>query len=149
MTRRKKPSVEYPIGQRMPAHLKSKTGLRYQDIGLESLRLGDVNTDDLSIDADALRMQAHVAARAGYVQLASNLRRASELVNIPNDRLLEIYEALRPRHSTYLELWKIGDELLRKYKAPENARFVRDAADAYRDAGLLLSMKRSRSTRRS
>jgi propanediol dehydratase small subunit len=149
MTRRKEPSVEYPIGQRMPARLKSKTGLRYRDIRLESLRLGDVNTDDLSIDADALRMQAQVAARAGYAQLASNLRRASELVNIPNDRLLGIYEALRPGHSTYLELSKIGDELLGKYKAPENARLVRDAADAYRDAGLLLPLKKSRPPQRS
>ncbi len=137
MKRRKQPEIKYPVGQAMSRRLRSGSGVRYEDINLESLRHGKIRSGDLSIDADTLRMQARVATASGYSQLASNLKRAAELVSIPSERLLEIYSALRPRHSTYLELSKISTELLRKYRAPENARFVREAAKAYRDAGLL------------
>jgi propanediol dehydratase small subunit len=113
----------------------------YEEIQLTSLRRGGIKNDDLSIDADTLLMQAQVAERAGYVQLGSNLRRAAELVRIPNTRLLQIYEALRPKHSTFLELSEISNELLVKYDAPKNARFVQEAANAYRDAGLLRPKK--------
>jgi propanediol dehydratase small subunit len=82
-------------------------------------------------------MQAQVAAEAGYLQLAANFKRAAELVKIPNIRLLEIYNALRPCHSTYAELQKISIELEKDYGASENARFVQEAADAYKAAGLL------------
>ena len=132
-----KPTIRYPIGQELPRLLKSRTGMRFDDIRLESVREGRVKSDDLSIDSDTLRMQAQVAREAGYLQLASNLRRAAELVRIPNKRLLEIYETLRPRHSTYAELLTISIELEKDYEAPENAQFVREAANAYRDAGLL------------
>jgi propanediol dehydratase small subunit len=143
MTRRKGSGAKYPIGQRIASGLKSKGGIRYEDIRLESLRQGRLKADDLSISADTLLMQAQVSEGAGYMQLGSNLRRAAELVKIPNSRLLEIYEALRPRHSTFEELSEISNELLKKYGAPKNARFVRDAASAYRDAGLLRPNRRS------
>ena len=142
MKGRKDPRPEYPVARR-PSHLKSKTGLRYEDIRLDSLRRGGIKSDDLSIHSDTLRTQARVAERAGYVRLASNLRRASELVSIPNERLLEIYSALRPRHSTYEQLSTISAELSKKYGAPENARFVLEAAAAYREAGLLRPKKAS------
>ena len=139
--------VGYPIGQELAERLKSKTGMRYQDIGLEKVRQGGIKSDDLSIGVDTLRMQAQVAAEAGYLQLASNLRRAAELVRIPNKRLLEIYEALRPNHSTYAELLMISEELQKDYDAPDNARFVREATEAYRDAGLLRASDKRLPTR--
>ncbi len=137
MKDRKSLEVGYPLGEESPKRLKSKTGIRYEDIDLRALRRGAISSDDLSINGDTLRMQARVAKEAGYLQLASNFERAAELVDIPNKRLLEIYEALRPNHSTMAELLMISRELSQKYKAPENARFVREAAEAYRDSGLL------------
>ena len=141
-SRRRGSRREYPVSQRKPSHIKSKSGLRYTDIQLESLRRGGIESEDLTIDVETLQMQANVAEEGGYAQLASNLKRAAELVRIPNDRLLEIYAALRPRHSTFRELSEISDELLKKYKAPKNARFVLEAASAYRDAGLLLQQSK-------
>lgn len=136
--------VEYPLGQKLPGHLKAKTGVPYESISLEEVRKGRVKSDDLSIAPDTLRLQAKVAEDAGYPQLSSNLKRAAELVRIPNKRLLEIYEALRPRHSTQAELLAIGNELLKVYHAPENAKFVREAAGAYKGAGLFRAPKVSR-----
>jgi len=141
MTGRRDARAEYPLGQRIPSRLKSKGGMPYGDIRLKLLRRKSIKADDLSIDADTLLIQAQVAEGAGYMQLGSNLRRAAELVKIPDNRLLEIYEALRPKHSTFQELSEISNELLRKYDAPKNARFVREAANAYRDAGLLRPTK--------
>jgi len=141
-SRRRGSRREYPVSQRKPSHIKSKSGLRYTDIQLESLTRGGIESEDLTIDAETLQMQANVAEEGGYAQLASNLKRAAELVRIPNDRLLEIYAALRPRHSTFRELSEISDELLKKYKAPKNARFVLEAASAYRDAGLLIQQSK-------
>jgi propanediol dehydratase small subunit len=127
----------YPVGEKQPERIQSRTGIPFQDVTLEAVRAGRVGSDDLTIHADTLRMQAEAAAAGGYRQLATNLRRAAELVNVPNKRLLEIYEALRPRRSTYAQLLALGDELETQYGAVENAGFVRQAAEAYRDQGLL------------
>ena len=142
MTGKKEPKVVYPLGQHLEGLLKSKTEVRYEDISMASLRKGKIGADDLSISSDTLRMQARAAAGAGYLQLASNLSRAAELVRIPNERLLEIYEALRPRHSTKAQLLAITSELQKKHDAPANARFVREAAEAYQDSGLLKTPSR-------
>ena len=104
---------------------------------MEALREGQIGPDDLTIEAETLQKQADIAAEADYHQLAGNLRRAAELVDIPNERLLQIYEALRPRRATYQELLALSDELIAEYNATENARFIHDAAEAYRANGLL------------
>ena len=89
------------------------------------------------IHTETLQRQADIAEGAGYRQLAHNLRRAAELVNIPNEQLLRIYEALRPRRSTYQELISLSEELATQYDAVENARFIREAAKAYQTNILL------------
>lgn len=143
---RKRSPVAYPLGEHLHG-LESKTGKRFEDLTLAALRKGKIGAEDLSISSDTLRLQAQTAADAGYLQLASNLSRAAELVRIPNNRLLEIYDALRPYHSTKARLLAISGELKGKYDAPNNARFVREAAEAYQDSGLLRtpSSKRIRS----
>jgi propanediol dehydratase small subunit len=52
-------------------------------------------------------------------------------VAIPDARVLEIYNALRPYRSTKRELLAIADEMEAKYNAKINAAFVREAADVY------------------
>lgn len=82
-------------------------------------------------------MQAQVAEDAGRSTLARNLRRAAELNPVPDDRLLEIYNALRPYRSTKAELYEIADELENQYGAKVSAGFVREAADVYDSRGRL------------
>lgn len=127
----------YPLGENQPEHIRSRTGLNLTDITLTAVREGDVGSADLTIHTDTLRMQANIAAEAGYHQLAQNLRRAAELVNIPDDQLLRIYEALRPKRSTYQELSALSEEIATEYGAVENAHFIREAAEAYYANGLL------------
>ena len=50
---------------------------------------------------------------------------------IPDDRILQIYNSLRPFRSTKAELLQIADELENKYGALINAALVREAAEVY------------------
>ncbi len=128
---------QYPLGENQPERIHSRSGLPLNEITLEAVREGRVGSDDLTIRADTLQAQAEIAAAAGYRQLAANLRRAAELVDLPDEQLLSMYEALRPRRSTYQELLALSESLTDRYGAVENARFIRQAADAYRAEGLL------------
>jgi propanediol dehydratase small subunit len=129
----------YPLAEHDAARLHSRTGVAFDRITLEAVRAGEIDSGDLQVDRETLLLQAGVAEGAGYRQLAENLRRAAELAEIPNERLLQIYEALRPGRSTYQELTTLADELERRYAAGANARFVRQAAESYRAGDLLRS----------
>jgi propanediol dehydratase small subunit len=50
---------------------------------------------------------------------------------------LEMYEMLRPGRSTFGDLVALAQKLENVYQAPENARFVREAAVVYQSRGLL------------
>jgi propanediol dehydratase small subunit len=130
-------TARYPLAEHAADRLRSRTGIPFERITLEAIRAGEIDSGDLTVDGETLRLQAGVAEGAGYRQLAENLRRAAELAAIPNERLLEIYEALRPRRATFLELTALADELETCYAAAANARFIRQAAEAYRAGGLL------------
>lgn len=60
-----------------------------------------------------------------------NFERAAELTAVPDDRILEIYNALRPYRSTKEELMAIADDLENRYQAKICAAFVREAATLY------------------
>jgi propanediol dehydratase small subunit len=83
-----------------------------------------------------LRLQADVARAAGREQLARNLERASELASVPDELLLEVYTALRPRRATAREL-EAWAERLGLLGATATAAFVREAAAAYAERELL------------
>ena len=91
---------------------------------------------ELRATPETLRLQADVAAAAGRSQLADNLRRAAELAPLPDETILEIYTALRPRRSSAdeLEAWAVR---LEELDAPLTAAFVRDALRVYGARGLL------------
>jgi propanediol dehydratase small subunit len=91
---------------------------------------------DIAISAGALRAQAERAERAGYRPFAENLRRAAELVDLPDNEVLAIYEALRPLRSSSRELEEIAVRL-DEASAPRCAALVREAAEAYAFRGLL------------
>ena len=85
----------------------------------------------IRITKETLELQAQVAESAGRGFFATNLRRAGELIPVPDARLLEIYNALRPYRSTKAELYAIGDELINEYGATVSGNFVKEAADIY------------------
>ena len=87
---------------------------------------------DFTITPEALELQAQVAESAGRPQIGRNMRRAAELTRIADERVLEIYNALRPHRSTFDELIAIADELDDKYQAHTCAAHVREATDVYR-----------------
>ena len=87
---------EYPLAEKAPAALKTPSGLPFEEITLDAVLDGRFEMDDLRVTPEALELQAQVADAAGRPQLAENLRRAAELTAIPEDRILEIYKALRP-----------------------------------------------------
>jgi propanediol dehydratase small subunit len=127
----------YPLMEHGAEALRAASGRPLAEITLEAARAGTLEAADLQIKADTLRAQAEIARQAGYVQLAANLTRAAELTAVPNEELLGMYEVLRPGRSTFEELVDLAERLESEYQAPENARFVREAATVYRTRGLL------------
>ena len=115
---------------------RAKSGRPVDDITLDAVRGGDVAVDDIRIDPSTLEHQAEVAASHGNPQLAANFWRAAELSVLPDDLVLAIYEALRPRRSTGVQLEQIARDLEAR-DAPLNAALVREAAQAYLARGLL------------
>lgn len=128
---------DYPIQTKRPELLKTPTGKNLNDITLEAVMNGQINAEDVRISPETLELQAQVAESVGREPFARNLRRAAELIAIPDDRILEIYNALRPNRSTKEELLEIAEELETKYNATINAAFVREAADVYTDRDVL------------
>jgi len=123
--------ADYPLGKKMPGLIKTPTGKSLDDITLSSVMEGKIGSDDVRITAETLNLQAQIAEQVSRPQFARNLRRAAELTAIPDQRVLEIYNALRPYRSTKDELLAIADELEDKYQAKINAAMVRQAAEVY------------------
>ena len=90
----------------------------------------------MRIAPETLEMQAQVAESVGRDAFAGNLRRAAELIAVPDERLLDIYNALRPYRSTKQELLDIAAEL-EGYKCAIAAGLVREAAEVYEKRGRL------------
>jgi propanediol dehydratase small subunit len=111
-------------------------GVALGDVTLAAVRAGELGADEMRATPATLRLQAEVARAAGRSQLAESLERAAELASVPDDLLLEIYTALRPGRATAeeLETWSLRLESL---DAVQTAAFVREAAAAYADRGLL------------
>lgn len=127
----------YPLGEHEREKIVSRTGRPLADLTLENIRAGLVKANDFTIHPETLRAQAEIAEEAGFPQLAANLRRAAELALVPNEKVLAAYEALRPQRVTYEQMLALADELEREYGARENARFIREAAQVYKERGLV------------
>lgn len=132
---------DYPLATRRPELIKTASGKRLADITVEAAVKGEITSEDLRITAETLHMQAEVAESAGRKQLARNLRRAAELTRVPDERILEIYAALRPYRSTKQDLLGIAEELERDYGAPLCAALVREAAVVYEQRRRLKGME--------
>ena len=114
-----------------------KTTVVRSIMGLARVRAGKISFDDVKIRPETLEYQAQIAEDIGRPRIAGNLRRAAEMTRIPDQRVLEIYNSLRPYRCTKQELLDIAQELDSKYGARVCAKFVREAADVYEKRGRL------------
>lgn len=133
------PRRDYPLASHRPELLRTPTGKRLDEITMEAVLAGEVAAEDLRIAPETLRLQAEVADSSGRPQLGQNFRRAAELTALPDEKVLEIYNALRPRASTKQRLAEIAEELERDHSATLCARLIREAADVYERRGILAS----------
>lgn len=123
--------ADYPLSEKRPELVKTASGKSLADITLDAVMSGAVQPEEIRITPQTLEYQAQIAESISRPQLASNMRRAGELTNVPDDRVLEMYNALRPNRSTKAELLAMADELENQYGATICAGFVREAAGVY------------------
>ena len=127
----------YPLATKRPGDINTLTGKNLQEITLENVLNGKIKPEDVRISPETLEMQAEIAEGMNRNAIARNLRRAAELISVPDERILEIYNALRPYRSTKEELLNIADELEKVYSAKVNAGLVREAAEVYEKSNKL------------
>ncbi len=127
----------YPLSKKRPDLVRTASGKSLDDITLEAIVSGAIKADDIRITKETLEYQAQIAESINRPQLARNMRRAGELTRVPDARVLEIYNALRPNRSTKAQLLAIADELENKYEAKVCANHVREAANVYESRGVL------------
>lgn len=130
------PKRDYPLGTRRPDLVSTPGGIPLADVTLDAVRDGRIAAGEIRATSETLRLQAQVALAAGRVQLAESLDRAAELAAVPDDVLLAIYTALRPRRATAAELDEWAT-ILEGFGAAGTAEFVREAASSYAERGLL------------
>ena len=128
---------DYPIYEKHPEIIKTQTGKNVDQITIENILSGKVTADDCKISAQTLEYQAQIQESFGNPQIAENFRRAAEMTRIPDQRILEVYNCLRPNVSTKKELQMIADELEEKYQAKINADLIREAAEVYEGRDML------------
>ena len=127
----------YPVGEKQPDRVRTRNGRPLRDLTLDNLLAGQVAASDFGITAEGLRLQAAIAERAGRPNLAQNLRRGAELVEIPDNVLLDVYELLRPgRAQSADDLRAAANQLRDTYGAKETASLLEEAALVYERRGV-------------
>ena len=131
---------DYPLGEKHPDLIVSKNGMKPSDLTLENISLGSVKIDDFQISEETLKDQAQISYSADRKPLGKNLERAAEMVRIPNEVIMEIYEKLRPgRSKNKAELLSYAKLLRDKYEAKILSAFIVEAAEVYEKGGLYKS----------
>jgi propanediol dehydratase small subunit len=129
--------ADYPLSINRPDLLHTPTGKALADITMAGVVSGEVTNEDLRVTPDTLVMQGRIAESVGRRQLGENCRRAAEMTAIPDEEVLAMYNALRPRASTAAQLEQIASRLESDYSATTCAALVREAAQVYADRDLL------------
>ena len=128
---------DYPIAEKRPELLEAEGGKAIADLNLEAVESGAVTMEDLRITPLALGLQAEIARDAGRPTLADNFERAAELVEVPQDFIMEVYELLRPgRAPSKAPLMDAARVLREVHGARRMAAFVEEAAEVYERRGL-------------
>ena len=130
--------MRYPLGEFEKEQIRSKTGKKLAEITLDEVMKCHISSDDIKISKEMLKAQGQVAKETGNDPMEKNFERAAELVDVPDDVILKMYDKLRPNRSTKLELVQMAQELIEKYNAKNCARLVMEAAEVYEKRGILL-----------
>ncbi len=129
--------ADYPLSEKRADLIRTRTGKPLDQITVAALRSGAATMDDLRITQDALLMQAEIAEAAGRPRLGANFQRAADMVDVPQDFLLQAYELLRPgRAKKKAELLDAAKVFRETYKAERVAAFLEEAAEVYERRGL-------------
>ncbi len=128
---------DYPIQEKRPELIKTATGRPLSEITFQNFLKGNISAKDMRVAPETLEYHAQIAESTGRTALARNMRRAAEMIPVPDERVLEIYNALRPNRSSKAELLAIADELDSKYSAKALAAHVREAAEVYEQRDVL------------
>ncbi len=127
----------YPLGERRPDLVATRTGKPLQALSVEAVLGGRITPEDIAISRDALLLQAGIARRAGRDRLAANLERGAELSDVPQEELLQVYELLRPGRCAGPEpLREAAARLRQVYRAERTAALIEEAAEVYVRRGL-------------
>jgi propanediol dehydratase small subunit len=128
---------DYPLAEKRPDLVRTRRGKKLEELTLDALESGEVTLEDLRITPEALRRQAEIARAAGRPTLGRNFARAAELIDVPQDVILRIYELLRPGRATgKADLLEAANLLRDTYKAERMAAFIEEAAQVYERRGL-------------
>jgi propanediol dehydratase small subunit len=129
--------ADYPLAETRPDAVRALSGKPMGAVTLDAVLAGEIGMDDLRISADALRAQAAIARAAGRETLARNLERGADLVAVPQDVIMRVYDLLRPgRARSKAELVEAARVLRENYGAGTVAEFVEEAAEVYERRGL-------------
>lgn len=130
--------ADYPILEKHPEWVVTPTGKSVSRVTMEAVREGSVAGEDLRISRDMLLRQAQIAKSAGKPQVYENLCRAAELIDVPDDLVIKMYDGLRPNRSTRAQLMEMADTLRTQYHADRCAKLVTEAMEIYDKRGILL-----------
>lgn len=129
--------ADYPLAEKRPEVVRGKRGKGLDELTLDALMEDRVTLEDLSITTLALSQQADIARAAGRPTLAANFDRAAELVDVPQEVIMRIYELLRPgRAESKDALLAAASELREAHGAAGMAAFIAEAAEVYERRGL-------------
>ena len=134
--------ADYPLAETRPETVKGARGVPINQITIAAIMAGEIGMEDLRITPQALLAQAEIASAAGRQALSRNFERAAELVNVPQNVIMETYEMLRPgRVHDPADLIARADMLESDYNATQIADFLREAAEIYTRRGFFCGQK--------
>ncbi len=129
--------ADYPLAENKPGAVIGKRVKPLDALTLAGVLDGSITLEDLRITGTALRQQAEIARDAGRPTLAANFERAAELVDVPQETIMRIYELLRPGRAKSKADLIVAASLLRDtHGARTMAAFVEEAAEVYDRRGL-------------
>lgn len=128
---------DYPLAEKHADKIKGGRGKSLADVTLDAVVKNDAGIEDLRITPQALLNQAEISRSVGRPRLADNFARAAELVDVPQDVIMQTYELLRPgRAKNKAELMAAAASLRAAYGAELIASFIEEAAQVYEQRGL-------------
>ena len=123
---------DYPLAEKQPEKVAGARGLTLPELTLDAVMSCQVEMADLRITAEALMRQAQIARAAGREALARNFERAAEMTRLPQPRIMQVYEKLRPgRAENKAELLALAQALRDDFAAEQLAALVEEAAEIY------------------